>query len=300
VINGPAFDQTWDVALARTTTLTHPHSIAFDASLESAYVAMRGTAPKYDDAGIVALAARPMTDDSSGGLHAELWVVSQEDDAVRIVDLATNTVRAPLAIGGTGAPVAIRFSSDGKKAYVASSGVVGERSAISVFDATTKQMIGTYATGSGTSSFVLSDDDQTMWVANSIANTVEAIDLGASDPTYAVRTLATGVPGANAIALEKYDVVVLAPGAGKIEFLRPTGELEKRLAFPGAPTQLAISPTCVDGYAIDPMMGFFDIKTPRMADGTPDYAEYRVPLPTLDLMGMSPVGLVVKPAPPAL
>jgi DNA-binding beta-propeller fold protein YncE len=317
VLNGPEFAPRKAIDLS-PTMLTHPRSIAFSADTTVAYVAMGGAAPKHDDAGLVwldanmrkvtnslsvagadlvAVAVRP-----SFSTTVELWLLSTADDAVRIVeiDAMTSSVSRPYKIGATGAPAAIRFNSDGSKAYVASSGVKNMNSAVSVFDAESRKVIATYATGAGTSSLVIGDDDTTMWIANTIDNSVGRIDLTVADTKTATMTLASGVTGASAVALEKYNIAVLAPGDQKVEFFSKAGEKLKELAIPGTFTSLAISPTCVDAYAIEPSMGFFDVKTPKRNDGTSDFANFRVTTPPISLMGMSPVGLIVRAARPAM
>jgi hypothetical protein len=306
VINGPEFKQRMMVDLT-PTMLTKPHSIAFGNDLSTAYIAMRGTAPKYDDGGVVIVDVKTRKVTSQIPAHAEIvgiavkpgsmpdavWAVSGAGDSLKAI--STTTI-ATYKVGASGAPSALVFSSDGSKAYVVSSGVMNMKSAVSVFDTGMKKFTGSYATGAGSAAAAISTDDKTLWVANSMDNSIEQLDLTATDLTMGVKSFATGVNGVASIALTKFYLIATSPGDMKIEFFSSKGDKAKELMLAGQPTAIAASPTCIRAYTIDKANNqFLQVNTPPA-----DINMFSVAATGIDLMGMSPTGLAVKPAPSAM
>jgi YVTN family beta-propeller protein len=106
-----------------------------------------------------------------------LYVVCQDSDEVRVVDVPSSQVINSVAVGHM--PRGIALSPDGRQLYVTNSW----SDTVSVIDATALQVVQTLPTGSEPSGVVSDRDGATLYVANRLTSDVSVIDLRSGQET---------------------------------------------------------------------------------------------------------------------
>jgi YVTN family beta-propeller protein len=100
-----------------------------------------------------------------------LYVVCQESDEVRVVDLKSSKVIGRIAVGRM--PRGIALSSDGRQLYVTNAW----SDTVSVVDTKSLEVVRTMPTGSEPSGVVSDNENATLYVANRLSGDVSVIDL---------------------------------------------------------------------------------------------------------------------------
>jgi YVTN family beta-propeller protein len=100
-----------------------------------------------------------------------LYVVCQDSDDVRVVDLQSNKVIGRVAVGHM--PRGIAISTDGHQLFVTNAW----SDSVSVIDTASLQVLQTLPTGSEPSGIVSDKDGTTLYVANRLSGDVSVIDL---------------------------------------------------------------------------------------------------------------------------
>ncbi len=103
----------------------------------------------------------------------------EKNKDVRIIDLATNKMVGTITCGIM--PIAMSFSKDGKRLYVAAHG----SNELDVIDATTNKMVGTVPVGKNPKSLAVTPDGTFVYVTNFDTNDVSVVD------TTALKVVAT-------------------------------------------------------------------------------------------------------------
>ncbi len=106
-----------------------------------------------------------------------LYVVCQDSDEVRVVDVPSSKVTGSVAVGHM--PRGIALSSDGRQLYVTNAW----SDTVSVIDAAALQVVQTLPTGSEPSGVVSDRDGTTLYVANRLTSDVSVIDLKTGQET---------------------------------------------------------------------------------------------------------------------
>ncbi|MDK9692795.1 MAG: autotransporter domain-containing protein [Sulfurimonas sp.] len=126
---------------------------------------------------------------SSDGTKA--YVADTNNDAVLVIDTATNTVAAPIYVGSS-SPVAIALSLDDTKAYVANYG-----GTVSVINTATNTVTATINTGVSNWGIVLTPDGSKAYVADPYLDTISIINT----TTDTIMQTITGIGGATGISI---------------------------------------------------------------------------------------------------
>jgi YVTN family beta-propeller protein len=100
-----------------------------------------------------------------------LYVVCQDSDEVRVVDVQSSKVLSSISVGRM--PRGIALSSDGRQLYITNAW----SDTVSVIDTTTLQVVQTLSTGSEPSGIVSDHNGATLYVANRLSGDVSVIDL---------------------------------------------------------------------------------------------------------------------------
>src|SRR5450631_1728679 len=100
-----------------------------------------------------------------------LYVVCQESDEVRIVDVQSSKVIGSVQVGRM--PRGIAMSPDGRQLYITNAW----SDTVSVIDTATLQVVQTLTTGSEPSGVISDSDNATLYVANRLSGDVSVIDL---------------------------------------------------------------------------------------------------------------------------
>ena len=106
-----------------------------------------------------------------------LYVVCQDSDEVRVVDLKSSTVISRIAVGHM--PRGIALSSDGRQLYITNAW----SDTVSVVDTKTLDVVQTLPTGSEPSGIVSDNQNATLYVANRLSGDVSVIDLKSGQET---------------------------------------------------------------------------------------------------------------------
>jgi YVTN family beta-propeller protein len=106
-----------------------------------------------------------------------LYVVCQDSDEVRVVEVLSNKVIGSVPVGHM--PRGIAMSPDGRQLYVTNAW----SDTVSVIDTATLQVVQTLTTGSEPSGVVSDRDGTTLYVANRLSGDVSVIDLKDSRET---------------------------------------------------------------------------------------------------------------------
>src|ERR1019366_5277130 len=106
-----------------------------------------------------------------------LYVVCQESDEVRVVDVQSSNVIGSIAVGRM--PRGIAMSPDGRDLYVTNAW----SDTVSVIDAAALQVLQTLPTGAEPSGIVSDKDGTTLYVANRLSGDVSVIDLKSGQET---------------------------------------------------------------------------------------------------------------------
>ena len=106
-----------------------------------------------------------------------LFVVCQDSDEVRVVDVQSSRVTGSVAVGHM--PRGIALSPDGRQVYVANAW----SDTVSVIDVAALQVVQTLATGSEPSGVVSDREGTTLYVANRLSGDVSVIDLKSGQET---------------------------------------------------------------------------------------------------------------------
>ena len=106
-----------------------------------------------------------------------LYVVCQDSDEVRVVDLKSSKVISRIAVGRM--PRGIALSLDGRRLYITNAW----SDTVSVIDTATLQVLQTLPTGSEPSSVVSDKDGTALYVANRLSGDVSVIDLKSGQET---------------------------------------------------------------------------------------------------------------------
>jgi YVTN family beta-propeller protein len=100
-----------------------------------------------------------------------LYVVCQDSDEVRVVDVPSSKVIRSITVGHM--PRGIALSPDGRQLYVTNAW----SDTVSVIDTSALQVVQTLPTGSEPSGVVSDSDSATLYVANRLSGDVSVIDL---------------------------------------------------------------------------------------------------------------------------
>ena len=100
-----------------------------------------------------------------------LYVVCQDSDEVRVVDVQSTKVVGSIAVGRM--PRGIAMSADGQRMFVTNAWSDN----VSVIDTAALQIVGTMPTGPEPSGVVLDKEGTTLYVANRLSGDVSVIDL---------------------------------------------------------------------------------------------------------------------------
>ena len=100
-----------------------------------------------------------------------LYVVCQDSDEVRVVDVSSGTVVRSIAVGRL--PRAIALSPDGRRLFVTNA----VSDTVSVIDAATQQVTQTLPTGFEPSGVIADNPGTTLYVANRLSSDISVIDL---------------------------------------------------------------------------------------------------------------------------
>jgi YVTN family beta-propeller protein len=106
-----------------------------------------------------------------------LFVVCQDSDEVRVVDISSRKVVSSIAVGRL--PRGIALSPDGRHLFVTNAW----SDTVSVIDTTTRQVSQTLPTGFEPSGVVTDDAGTTLYVVNRLSNDISVIDLNAGKET---------------------------------------------------------------------------------------------------------------------
>ncbi len=106
-----------------------------------------------------------------------LFVVCQDSDEVRVVDVQSSRVTGSVAVGHM--PRGIALSPDGRQLYVTNAW----SDTVSVIDVAALQVVQTLATGSEPSGVVSDREGATLYVANRLSGDVSVIDLRSGQET---------------------------------------------------------------------------------------------------------------------
>jgi YVTN family beta-propeller protein len=120
-----------------------------------------------------------------------LYVVCQDSDEVRVVDLQSNQVVGKVPVGHM--PRGTVLSSDGRRLYVTNAW----SDTVSVIDTATLQVVQTLSTGTEPSGIVSDVSGATIYVANRLSGDISVIDVKTGQET---KRLLAG-PGASYLAL---------------------------------------------------------------------------------------------------
>ncbi|MDP9849276.1 beta-propeller fold lactonase family protein [Streptosporangium lutulentum] len=116
------------------------------------------------------------------------YITNYDSDSVSVIDTATNTVTATIAVGGHPAGAAV--SLDGTRVYVANANV-GSGS-VSVVDTATNAVTATIAVGVNPRGATISPDGTRLYVTNTGSGSVSVIDTATNTVTA---TIAVNRPG---------------------------------------------------------------------------------------------------------
>jgi len=112
---------------------------------------------------------------------SELWVTSEVGGTVSVIDPIKHAVKQKIAFEVPGLakeqiqPVGVRFSADGKLAFVAT----GPANRIAVIDAATKQVLKYLLVGQRVWQLELTPDGKYLLTTNGVSNDVSVIDVAA-------------------------------------------------------------------------------------------------------------------------
>ncbi len=106
-----------------------------------------------------------------------LYVVCQDSDEVRVVDLQSSKVISSVAVGRM--PRGIAMSPDGRRLYITNAW----SDTVSVIDAATLQVVQTLPTGPEPSGVVSDSNGTSLYVANRLSGDVSVIDLKSEQET---------------------------------------------------------------------------------------------------------------------
>jgi YVTN family beta-propeller protein len=106
-----------------------------------------------------------------------LYVVCQDSDEVRVVDVPSSKVIRSITVGRM--PRGIALSPDGRQLYITNAW----SDTVSVIDTTALQVVHTLPTGSEPSGVVSDSDSTTLYVANRLSGDVSVIDLKSGQET---------------------------------------------------------------------------------------------------------------------
>ena len=112
---------------------------------------------------------------------SELWVTSEVGGTVSVIDPIKHIVRQKITFDVPGLakeqiqPVGIRFSADGKLAFVAT----GPANRVAVIDAATKQVLKYLLVGQRVWQLELTPDGKYLLTTNGVSNDVSVIDVAA-------------------------------------------------------------------------------------------------------------------------
>src|SRR5579864_2565500 len=106
-----------------------------------------------------------------------LYVVCQDSDEVRVVDLQSGKVISSVAVGRM--PRGIAVSPDGRRLYITNAW----SDTVSVIDAATLQIVQTLPTGPEPSGVVSDSNGTTLYVANRLSGDISVIDLKTGQET---------------------------------------------------------------------------------------------------------------------
>ena len=106
-----------------------------------------------------------------------LYVVCQDSDEVRVVDVQSTKVVGNIAVGHM--PRGIAMSADGRRMFVTNAWSDN----VSVIDTAALQIVGTMPTGPEPSGVVLDKEGTTLYVANRLSGDISVIDLKSGQET---------------------------------------------------------------------------------------------------------------------
>jgi len=106
-----------------------------------------------------------------------LYVVCQDSDEVRVVDIQSSKVVSAIKVGHV--PRGIALARDGSRLYVSNAW----SDTVSVIDTATREVVQTLATGFEPSGVVTDNAGTTLYVANRLSNDISVIDLKSGQET---------------------------------------------------------------------------------------------------------------------
>src|SRR5271167_756639 len=106
-----------------------------------------------------------------------LYIVCQESDEVRVVDVQSSKVISSIPVGRM--PRGIASSPDGRQLYITNAW----SDTVSVIDTTTLQVVQTLPTGSEPSGVVSDANSTTLYVANRLSGDISVINLQSGQET---------------------------------------------------------------------------------------------------------------------
>ena len=172
---------------------------------------------------------------SSDGTKA--YVVDTNNDAVLVIDTATNTVAAPISVGGGLSPIAIALTPDGTKAYVSN-----DSGSVSVINTATNTVTATINTGGNNWGIVLTPDGSKAYVASWDA-AVAVIDTATNTVTATLSGGAIGNSyGSLAASPDGSKVYVANANNNSITIINTADNTTSTISGVNRPTGVSISP----------------------------------------------------------
>ena len=104
--------------------------------------------------------------DQNSSIASFAYVTVSGDNAVSVIDTATNNVAQTVNLGTYSYPFGVAVSPDGTKVYVANCSASGNGT-VSIIDTTTNKVTSTVKVGSWPAGVVISPDGTRIYVANS-------------------------------------------------------------------------------------------------------------------------------------
>jgi len=216
---------------------------------------------------------------AAAAVATRAYVTNSFDDTVSVIDTATNTVVATVAVGD--GPSGVAVSPDASRVYVTNA----TDDTVSVIDTATNTVVATVAVGDGPSGVAVSPDGSRVYVSNFVGGTVSVIDTATNTvlATVAVGVSPRGVavsPGGSRVyvTIETGTVSVIDTTTNAVVATVPVG---------GLPAGVAVSPDGGRAYVTN--LGGFTVS---VIDTTTNTVVATVPL---GAGSSGPSGVAVSP-----
>lgn len=167
-------------------------------------------------------------------------------DGVSVIDTATNTVIATVALDG---PSGVAINPSGTRAYVASSS-----NTVSVIDTSTNTVVASVTVGSSPNDVAINPSGSHAYVANSYSNNVSVIDTEANT---VVATVTVGdKPSGVAVNPSGTRAYVTNEGSGNVSVIdTASNTVVGTVTVGGNPMGVAINPSGTRAYVTHPFSG---------------------------------------------